>query len=208
MEHFGFAMGPFRMGDLAGNDIGWAIRKRRYVEQPELTYSRNRRPPVRDGPLRPEDRRRLVRLRARRPRGIPDPEVDALMIAALAATVGIERRAISDDEIVERWSTRWSTKARVHPGRGHRQQACDIDIVYLTGYGFPRFRGGPMRYADEVGPVQRGARDAALRRRRHRRAPGRRLEAGAAARAARRRRQDLHRLSHARDETERLEEPP
>ena len=73
MERFGIAMGPFRMGDLAGNDIGWAIRKRRYVEKPELTLFAHRRPHLRDGPLRPEDRRRLVRLRARRPQGAARP---------------------------------------------------------------------------------------------------------------------------------------
>ena len=67
MEKFGFAMGPFRMGDLAGNDIGWAIRKRRYVEKPRHDLFEDRRPALRTGPLRPEDRRGLVRLQARRP---------------------------------------------------------------------------------------------------------------------------------------------
>ena len=65
LEKFGMAMGPFRMGDLAGNDIGWAIRKRRYVEKPACRVLADRRPAVRAGPLRPEDRRRLVRLRSR-----------------------------------------------------------------------------------------------------------------------------------------------
>ena len=71
IEKFGFAMGPFRMGDLAGNDIGWAIRKRRYVEKPAPALQQDRRPAVRDGPLRPEDRRRLVRLRAGKRDAIP-----------------------------------------------------------------------------------------------------------------------------------------
>ena len=71
IEKFGFAMGPFRMGDLAGNDIGWDIRKRRYVEKPDMRYSQDRRPAVRAGPLRPEDRRRLVRLRAGQARRDP-----------------------------------------------------------------------------------------------------------------------------------------
>ena len=65
LEKFGMAMGPFRMSDLAGNDIGWRIRKRRYVEKPDVALFAHRRPPVRAGPLRPEDRRRLVPLRGR-----------------------------------------------------------------------------------------------------------------------------------------------
>ncbi len=60
MEKFGFAMGPFRMSDLAGNDISWAIRKRQYAEKGQPRASQHRRPPVRDGPLWTEDRRRLV----------------------------------------------------------------------------------------------------------------------------------------------------
>ena len=68
LEKFGMAMGPFRVGDLAGNDIGWAIRKRRYVENPKARVLADRRPAVRAGPLRPEDRRRLVPLRARQAR--------------------------------------------------------------------------------------------------------------------------------------------
>ena len=71
IEKFGFAMGPFRMGDLAGNDIGWAIRKRRYRREARHALQQDRRPAVRDGPLRPEDRRRLVRLPARQARRDP-----------------------------------------------------------------------------------------------------------------------------------------
>ena len=71
IEKFGFAMGPFRMGDLAGNDIGWAIRKRRAIEQPEHAVQPHRRQAVRAGPLRPEDRRRLVRLPGRQARRDP-----------------------------------------------------------------------------------------------------------------------------------------
>ena len=71
IEKFGFAMGPFRMGDLAGNDIGWYIRKRRYVEKPNLRYSKTADLLCETGPLRPEDRRRLVRLRAGQARRDP-----------------------------------------------------------------------------------------------------------------------------------------
>jgi 3-hydroxyacyl-CoA dehydrogenase len=72
VEKFGFAMGPFRMGDLAGNDIGWAIRKRRYTEKPDMKYSKTSPTCCAKRPLRPEDRRRLVRLRARQARRDPE----------------------------------------------------------------------------------------------------------------------------------------
>ena len=64
------------MGDLAGNDMGWAIRKRRYIEKPDMKYSQDRRPAVRDGPLRPESGRRLVRLRPAKRDAIPQREVE------------------------------------------------------------------------------------------------------------------------------------
>ena len=71
IEKFGFAMGPFRMGDLAGNDIGWAIRKRRATEKRRHEVQQDGRQAVRAGPLRPEDRRRLVRLPGRQARRDP-----------------------------------------------------------------------------------------------------------------------------------------
>ena len=146
------AMGPFRMGDLAGNDIGWAIRKRRYAENPDMTLFADRRPAVRAGPLRPEDRRRLVRLRAGRPRrAIPIAVVERDDRQAFARRSASTPRKISDEEIVER-----CVYALVNEGahileEGIAQRASDIDMVYLTGYGFPLYRGGPMLYADTVG---------------------------------------------------------
>ena len=101
IEKFGFAMGPFRMGDLAGNDIGWAIRKRRYVEKPDMRYTQDRRPAVRAGPLRPEDRRRLVRLPAGQARRDPVQVVDE-MIEKHRKELGITPRKIGDEEIVQR----------------------------------------------------------------------------------------------------------
>ena len=150
MERFGFAMGPFRMGDLAGNDIGWAIRKRRYVEKPELSYSRTAdlicelgRYGQKTGAgwydYKPGDRK-----------AYPNAEVDALMVQH-SKDLGIERRAIGDTEIVERLVYALVNEAAYILAEGIASKASDIDMVYLTGYGFPLFRGGPMRYADEVG---------------------------------------------------------
>ncbi|MBP7418189.1 MAG: enoyl-CoA hydratase/isomerase family protein [Xanthomonadales bacterium] len=150
MERFGFAMGPFRMGDLAGNDIGWAIRKRRYVEKPELSYSRTAdlicelgRYGQKTGAgwydYKPGDRK-----------AYPNAEVDALMVQH-SKDLGIERRAIDDTEIVERLVYSLVNEAAYILAEGIASKASDIDMVYLTGYGFPLFRGGPMRYADEVG---------------------------------------------------------
>ena len=151
LEKFGFAMGPFRVGDLAGLDIGWAGRKRRAAENPQRLSARGGRPHLRGRPLRPEDRRRLVPLRARRARsdsrsgGHRDHR---------AVPQGARHHARARSATT-RWSSaacsRWSTKARASSKRGIAARACDIDVVYLNGYGFPQHRGGPMLYADIVG---------------------------------------------------------
>ena len=149
-EKFGWAMGPFRMADLAGNDIGWAIRKRRYVEKPEISYSKTAdllcemgRYGQKTGggwyDYKPGDRK-----------AYPNAEVDA-MIVAHSAELGITRRKISDQEIVERLVYALVNEAANILEEGIALRASDIDMVYLTGYGFPLFRGGPMFYADTVG---------------------------------------------------------
>ena len=112
MEKFGMAMGPFRMGDLAGNDVGWAIRKRRYVEKPDMRYSQDRRPAVRAGPLRPEDRRRLVRLRARQARRDPEPGRRRDDREAPRRARHRRRARSPTTRSSTAWSTRWSTRAR------------------------------------------------------------------------------------------------
>ena len=78
-QKWGLAMGPFTMGDMAGLDIGWEIRKRRYAERPNFVYSKRRRPHLRAGALRPEDRQGLVPLQAGQPQADPDPEVDKII---------------------------------------------------------------------------------------------------------------------------------
>ena len=149
-EAFGWAMGPFRVGDLAGNDIGYAIRKRRRIEQPDVQYS-----PIPDAVVE------LGRLGQKAGKGwydyevgkrepVPSAEVQAA-IDKVRADKGITPRVISDEEIVERL-----TLALVNEGahileEGIASKASDIDMVYLTGYGFPVYRGGPMLCADVMG---------------------------------------------------------
>jgi 3-hydroxyacyl-CoA dehydrogenase len=163
LEKWGMAMGPFRMGDLAGNDIGWAIRKRRYVEKPNDPLRQIRRQALRAGPLRPEDRQGLVPLQGRRSQGDPDPEVDDAG-RAYRKELGITPRKISDAEIVERCIYALVNEGARIVEEGIAARASDIDMIYLTGYGFPMFRGGPMLYADEVGLYNVARTHAGLRR--------------------------------------------
>jgi 3-hydroxyacyl-CoA dehydrogenase len=149
-EKFGFAMGPFRMSDLAGNDIGWAIRKRHYAES-----GKPARPNIGDRlcemgrfgqktgagwyDYRPADR-------------TPHPNADVdNMIVRHSQELGIERRKIDDLEIVERLVYSLVNEGAKVLEERIAQRASDIDLVYLNGYGFPVWRGGPMFYADTVG---------------------------------------------------------
>jgi 3-hydroxyacyl-CoA dehydrogenase len=171
LEKFGMAMGPFRMSDLAGNDISWAIRKRRRAENSPLRF-----PAVADalcelGRFGQKTGAGWYRYEKGRREAMPDPAVDDL-IAKHRSAMGITPRKIADEEIVQR-----CVFALVNVGarileEGIAARASDIDVVYLTGYGFPRFRGGPMKHADEQGLVnvaaamrrfaRRGGDDAAF----------------------------------------------
>ncbi len=150
MEAFGFAMGPFRMSDLAGNDIGWAVRKRRYLEQPRLSYPRIFDLLCERGRFGQKTGAGWYDFRAGARTAYASVEVDA-MIVAHSQAIGIERRAIDDREIVERLVYALVNEGARILEEGIAGKAGDIDVVYLMGYGFPPFRGGPMRYADEVG---------------------------------------------------------
>ncbi len=150
LEAWGMAMGPFRMGDLAGNDIGWAIRKRRYVESPHVKYSRLADRLCELGRYGQKTGSGWYRYEPGRRDALVDPEVDAL-IAAYRQEIGITPRAISDAEIVERCIYALVNEGARILHEGYAQRASDIDMVYLAGYGFPAWRGGPMFYADTVG---------------------------------------------------------
>jgi len=147
---FGLAMGPLAVGDLAGLDVGWRIRKEyRHLEKPGIrqpfagdrlcemgrfgqktgagwyTYDENRR-------------------------AIPDPEVTAL-VRKWAAEAKIPQRRISREEIVDRCLYALVNEGARILEEGYALRSGDIDIIYINGYGFPAHRGGPMWYADAVG---------------------------------------------------------
>ena len=144
------AMGPFRMGDLAGNDIGWAIRKRRYVEKPDVRYAKIADTLCELGRYGQKTGMGWYRYEAGKRDAIPDPVVDKL-IEDYRKEKGIVPRRISDAEIVERCIFALVNEAARLLEEGIAQRASDVDMVYLTGYGFPLHRGGPMLYADQVG---------------------------------------------------------
>jgi len=150
LEAFGMAMGPFRMSDLAGNDIGWLIRKRRYAEHPESERSVIADRLCEQGRFGQKTGAGWYRYEAGRRDALPDPAVDE-MIQAYRREKGITPRRIPDDEIVDRCVFALVNEGAKILDEGIAQRASDVDLVYLAGYGFPPFRGGPMFYADTVG---------------------------------------------------------
>ena len=150
LERFGMAMGPFRMSDLAGNDIGWSIRKRRYVEKPQVVYSRIADRVCELGRFGQKTGAGWYRYEAGKRDAIPDPAIDEL-ITSYRKEKGFVARKIGDDEIVERLIFALVNEGARILDEGIALRASDIDVVYLTGYGFPIARGGPMFYADSLG---------------------------------------------------------
>jgi 3-hydroxyacyl-CoA dehydrogenase len=150
LETFGMAMGPFKMSDLAGNDIGWQVRRQRRLANPGYLY-----------PALPDKICELGKFGQKSGCGWyvyregdrsphVDPTIEAI-IAEHSASFGMVRREIQDREIVERCIFALVNEGARVLEEGVAQSASDIDTVYLNGYGFPRRRGGPMFYADSVG---------------------------------------------------------
>jgi 3-hydroxyacyl-CoA dehydrogenase len=150
VETFGFAMGPFRMGDLAGNDIGWAIRKRRAVERANLKYSKTADQLCELGRFGQKTGAGWYDYKAGKRDAVPSDLV-VKMIEDHRKSLGITPRRISDEEIVQRLVFSLVNEAAHILEDGIASKASDIDMVYITGYGFPMFRGGPMNYADQFG---------------------------------------------------------
>jgi len=151
LTDFGFAMGPFAVGDLAGLDIGWRYRKSR---------AHLRRPGVRDcnlvdklcelGRFGQKTGAGWYRYEAGSRAPLADPVIERLIVEHSAAS-GIERRAIGDEEILQRCLYAMINEGARLLGEGVAARPVDIDMVWLHGYGFPAWRGGPMFYADQVG---------------------------------------------------------
>jgi 3-hydroxyacyl-CoA dehydrogenase len=147
---FGMAMGPLATADLAGLDVGWRIRK----EHLHLRKAGVRQPITEDrlcemGRFGQKTGAGWYRYDENR-RAIPDPEVSAL-VRRCADEAGIPQRQISAEEIVDRCIYALVNEGARILEEGYALRAVDIDIIYLTGYGFPGYRGGPMWYADTVG---------------------------------------------------------
>jgi 3-hydroxyacyl-CoA dehydrogenase len=148
---FGFPMGPFAMSDLAGLDVGWRIRQGKAASRPR---------DLRDSPVADRlcERGRFgqktgagwFRYEKSSRAPLPDPEVEAL-IAASAREQGITRRTIGDEEILTRCLYPLVNEGARILEEGIALRASDIDVIYLYGYGFPRYRGGPMYWADTLG---------------------------------------------------------
>jgi 3-hydroxyacyl-CoA dehydrogenase len=150
LERFGMAMGPNAVLDLAGLDVGWRARRERTDLPQDPRYFRVADALVEAGRLGQKTGRGNYRHEEGGRGREPDPEVEAL-IAAEAARLGIARRAVADDEIVERCLHALINEGARLLDEGVAERASDVDVVWVHGYGFPRWRGGPLQYADELG---------------------------------------------------------
>ena len=150
LQTWGLAMGPFAMYDLAGNDIGWHIRQRRYIERPDMAYSKIADAICELGRFGQKTGSGWYKYEKGSRKPVPDPLVDALIVAQRKA-LGITPRKISSDEIITRCIYALVNEGAKILEEGIAMRASDIDMVYLSGYGFPLWRGGPMFYADTVG---------------------------------------------------------
>ena len=149
MQNFGLAMGPFAMGDLAGLDVGYRIRQAQAATRPPgRRYSSLADKVVEAGRLGQKTGAGFYRYEGRTP--LPDPEVDALVLAH-SEEAGFTRREISDEEILKRLLYALVNEGACILEEGIARRAGDIDVIYVYGYGFPAHRGGPMFYADTVG---------------------------------------------------------
>ena len=150
MEKFGFAMGPFRVSDLAGNDILWYIRKRLYLEFPDRVFSKTPDRICELGRFGQKTGAGWYDYRSGDRTAIPSELVTNIVLEESARS-GLQRRSVSDEEIVARAMCALINEAARILEEGIAIRASDIDVVYLTGYGFPDFRGGPLFYADTAG---------------------------------------------------------
>jgi len=149
---WGFAMGPFAVMDLAGIDVGWRIRKERAATRdPSLPYTSTVADRLAEMDRFGQKTRRgwyIYEEGSRVP--TPDPEVEA-MLKQVSEEKGISRRDISDEEIFKRCMYQLVNEGAKILDEGIAMRSGDIDVIYIYGYGFPVFRGGPMFYAEQVG---------------------------------------------------------
>ena len=151
LTDFGFAMGPFAVADLAGLDIGWATRKRkaphRHPDERVPTYIDHL---CAQGHFGQKTGQGYYIYEKGKRGGVPNPEI-AKLIADEQAELGITPRAFSDAEIVRRYMAAMVNEAAKVVGEGIARRPLDVDMTLLFGYGFPRFWGGPLKWADLQG---------------------------------------------------------
>ncbi|MEL6451130.1 MAG: 3-hydroxyacyl-CoA dehydrogenase NAD-binding domain-containing protein [Pseudomonadota bacterium] len=152
LEAFGFAMGPFAVADLAGLDIGWAVRKRKRAEglDPRARDAAYADQLCEDGHFGQKTGKGYYDYAAGPKARVPNPDVMPLIEAERAAQ-GITPRAFTEDEIVRRYMAAMVNEAAKVVGEGIARRPLDVDMTLLFGYGFPRYRGGPLKWADIVG---------------------------------------------------------
>jgi 3-hydroxyacyl-CoA dehydrogenase len=151
LTDYGFAMGPYAVADLAGLDIGYASRQRRAP----TAHPRERYPTFADelyslGRLGQKTRKGYYLYPEGSRKGLEDPVIEAT-VAQARIEAGIKPRTFSDDEIVRRYMAAMINEAARVLEEGIALRPLDIDVVLLYGYGFPRWRGGPMHTADQIG---------------------------------------------------------
>ena len=151
IRDFGLPMGPFQMGDLAGLDVGWRIRKGKHaIAPPAGRYSKVSDELCELGRYGQKTGAGYYRYEAGNRTPVADPFVDEL-IERVAREAGIARRTVSDDEILERCMYPLVNEAAKILAERIAARPGDVDVVWVYGYGFPAWRGGPLRWADSVG---------------------------------------------------------
>jgi 3-hydroxyacyl-CoA dehydrogenase len=144
LTDFGFPMGPFAMGDLAGLDVGWRVRQARGTRAPiaDALYEAGRLgQKTSNGYYHYEPGSRAP---------LPDPEVERIIVE-VSRKLSVERRAIAEPEILERLVYPMINEGAKILDEGIALRPGDIDVIWVYGYGWPVYRGGPMHYADQVG---------------------------------------------------------
>ncbi|MDH4072556.1 MAG: 3-hydroxyacyl-CoA dehydrogenase family protein, partial [Gammaproteobacteria bacterium] len=150
LYEWGMAMGPNAVGDLAGLDVGYKIRQERTDLPDDPRFYRVANVLAEMGRYGQKTGKGMYLYKEGSRTPVPDPEV-ASIIEAEAAKLGIERREISEQEIIDRCIYGLVTEGARILEEGIASRPGDIDVVWMNGYGFPRHRGGPMHYADQVG---------------------------------------------------------
>ena len=144
LTDFGFPMGPFAMGDMAGLDVGWRVRQARGTKAPiaDALYEAGR--------LGQKTSAGYFHYEPGSRAPIPDPEVERIIVD-VSKKLGVQRQAISEPEMLERLVYPMINEGAKILDEGIALRASDIDVIWIYGYGWPIYRGGPMHHADSVG---------------------------------------------------------